>query len=311
MLAIADPVVQSSSDVVPVSFSSETGPENGVAPSNSRPPDPPPPEKRVLSEAQIKANRANARKSTGPRTPPGKARASQNALVHGLRAASLLAPGEDPRDLIAYRDAIIRCTNPRNPIEMEYTEQVIRAGWKLRRYQAAEIEAMELQVAELAKQGRKECGSGVLLAHMLADKRFQALSRYEQHYTRMMNRALDELRKLKKDPIYGILGNFAGEMLEEEKGHLEEVEAADEQASDSGEAVEPDAAELQAHSEPTGTAAPNEPNSDERITTHAPASPCEPFDGDPESFNDVKAYLEMHLVGDRPEAEPERAASLK
>jgi DNA transposition AAA+ family ATPase len=33
-----------------------------------------------LSEARLAANRANARKSTGPRTPEGKARSSQNAL---------------------------------------------------------------------------------------------------------------------------------------------------------------------------------------------------------------------------------------
>jgi hypothetical protein len=37
------------------------------------------------------ANRRNAQKSTGPRTPAGRARASRNALKHGLAAA-----GRDP-----------------------------------------------------------------------------------------------------------------------------------------------------------------------------------------------------------------------
>jgi len=37
-----------------------------------------------------KANRRNAQKSTGPRTPAGQARASRNALKHGLAAASRL-----------------------------------------------------------------------------------------------------------------------------------------------------------------------------------------------------------------------------
>lgn len=38
----------------------------------------------MVSEKQRSANRANARVSTGPKTAPGKARAAQNALKHGL-----------------------------------------------------------------------------------------------------------------------------------------------------------------------------------------------------------------------------------
>ena len=38
----------------------------------------------MTSKARIEANRANARRSAGPRTAAGKARASRNALRHGL-----------------------------------------------------------------------------------------------------------------------------------------------------------------------------------------------------------------------------------
>jgi hypothetical protein len=38
----------------------------------------------MASERQLAANRANARKSTGPRSSSGKKRASRNALKHGL-----------------------------------------------------------------------------------------------------------------------------------------------------------------------------------------------------------------------------------
>src|SRR5579862_8004792 len=41
----------------------------------------------MATAAQIAANRANARRSTGPRTPEGKAASSRNALTHGATAS--------------------------------------------------------------------------------------------------------------------------------------------------------------------------------------------------------------------------------
>jgi hypothetical protein len=52
----------------------------------------------MASLKQIEANRRNALKSTGPRTPRGKAAVRMNALRHGLRARSLVIPGENPAD---------------------------------------------------------------------------------------------------------------------------------------------------------------------------------------------------------------------
>jgi hypothetical protein len=50
---------------------------------------------------QVEANRANARKSTGPRTPQGKARASRSARRHGLSIPVLADSGlsKDVEDL--------------------------------------------------------------------------------------------------------------------------------------------------------------------------------------------------------------------
>ena len=48
----------------------------------------------TIDRAEI--NRRNAQKSTGPRTPEGKARSRFNAVKHGCRARLPILPGEDP-----------------------------------------------------------------------------------------------------------------------------------------------------------------------------------------------------------------------
>ena len=50
----------------------------------------------MRTEKQTSASRENAKKSTGPRTPEGKANSSKNALKHGLMAQDAVIPGEDP-----------------------------------------------------------------------------------------------------------------------------------------------------------------------------------------------------------------------
>jgi len=55
----------------------------------------------ALSEKKLKANRENAKKSTGPRTARGKANSRRNALKHGLFArhwSDFGVLGEDQRE---------------------------------------------------------------------------------------------------------------------------------------------------------------------------------------------------------------------
>ena len=49
----------------------------------------------MISEKQRRANRENAKKSTGPRTAEGKARSSKNGIKHGLLARDAVMADED------------------------------------------------------------------------------------------------------------------------------------------------------------------------------------------------------------------------
>lgn len=53
--------------------------------------------KRPISQRKLLANRANAQRSTGPRTETGKAASRRNALKHGILNRSLALPSAFPK----------------------------------------------------------------------------------------------------------------------------------------------------------------------------------------------------------------------
>jgi hypothetical protein len=92
-----------------------------------------------ISARKLRANRRNARKSTGPRTSEGKSKACLNALTHGLCSAKeILLPHEKEADFLALRDAILEDLHPTDAIEISIAQRMILARWKLRRMRDAE-----------------------------------------------------------------------------------------------------------------------------------------------------------------------------
>ena len=60
----------------------------------------------MATPAQINANRNNAKKSTGPKTPEGRAAARLNGLKHGLASDILVLEGESESDFENLLDSL-------------------------------------------------------------------------------------------------------------------------------------------------------------------------------------------------------------
>jgi hypothetical protein len=86
-----------------------------------------------MSEKQLAANRLNAQKSTGPRSPEGKARVSKNARKHGLTGRDIVLPNESPEDYDSFRDGLLGDLAPCGDLEEVLADQIVSYAWRRRR----------------------------------------------------------------------------------------------------------------------------------------------------------------------------------
>jgi hypothetical protein len=122
----------------------------------------------MASERQIAANRANAKRSTGPKTLVGKMKSRRNALRHGLSL---------PLDIEASArvEAIVRALTPDQASDDQQTAatEVAQAQLELQRIRAVRAEL----VARVASGDLEEL------------QRLAAVDRYERLASRKRRRA--------------------------------------------------------------------------------------------------------------------------
>jgi hypothetical protein len=133
---------------------------------------------------QIDANRRNALKSTGPRTPEGKAAVSMNALKHGLRARSVVLPNENAEEFHQLCDDLEAEWNPQSRTEQFYVEQMAVSQWKLNRMEAGEFNVF---TADASAQTQLP----------VLDRLWQAQCRLERSYARAQHE-LEHLQKSRR-----------------------------------------------------------------------------------------------------------------
>jgi hypothetical protein len=111
----------------------------------------------VTSEKKAEANRQNALKSTGPKTPEGKDAVRLNAMKHGLLAQQVLLPGEDEAALRELEERLRDELRPGGELENLLVDRITAAVWRLRRLGRVEtgIFAWE-RYQELAERAERE-----------------------------------------------------------------------------------------------------------------------------------------------------------
>jgi hypothetical protein len=90
----------------------------------------------TISERKLKANRENAKKSTGPKTPRGKAFSRRNAVKHGLFVSYITdfeALDEDPKEYQELLNGLWDQYQPIGKAEEIEIERIALCCWRLKR----------------------------------------------------------------------------------------------------------------------------------------------------------------------------------
>jgi len=141
---------------------------------------------------QIDANRRNAQRSTGPRTPEGKAVSRLNAMKTGITAKSIVIPGEDAAELETLSAEYHDQFQPATALERFLVDALISADWQLRRFHRIEAQLWTHELAN-SQDAPDEASLGRVFSR--APRSFQLLQRRIDAAERSYYRALKELQR--------------------------------------------------------------------------------------------------------------------
>jgi hypothetical protein len=152
----------------------------------------------MATDAQIAANRRNALRSTGPRTPEGKARSSRNHLVHGLLAKGLIE-GESQEEFLAVYEDFHAEYDPQTRSEEALVERIALAYFRLGRFTHVEAQFLQREHAEKevpAWSAHAQPFDRVANSYRNNMRPLHNLSLYENRLERSFDRAIRQLQLL-------------------------------------------------------------------------------------------------------------------
>jgi hypothetical protein len=156
----------------------------------------------MATEKQFEANRQNAQKSTGPRTPEGRAAVRLNGVKHGLTAETIVLKGESEADFTAMLDSFEAEHDPTTPTEEALVVQLTLANWRLRRlyHQEAGFYTSKLKtLASIQKDLNLDDAGRMGHAAGWSESTLGLFNRQEGRLERTFYRALHELQRLRRE----------------------------------------------------------------------------------------------------------------
>lgn len=146
----------------------------------------------MSTSAQTAANRANSLRSTGPRTPEGRAISALNARRHGLASERhAVLPNESSEEFEQLLADLRNDLQPVGAVETMLVHQVSEGEWRRRRAAAFEVGAM-------VQEGADDTGAGLAVWRDAQPGKGQvllAVTKYAGAAERSRSAALHELER--------------------------------------------------------------------------------------------------------------------
>ncbi len=189
-----------------VCFAPHAQPESSHAPS--------------ISAAQLAANRANARLSTGPATSEGRAKSSLNAVKTGLTGRTVLLHSDDVIEYQHYLTAYEKELRPVGQREADLVQSIVDTIWRLRRIPGLETAIFAQGYLEFENAFDEHApalrpGMIELQTFMKYEKQLRNLQLQDARLARRREKELAELRQLQQ-----------ARKSEEEKNRIAALDAA-------------------------------------------------------------------------------------
>ena len=153
------------------------------------------------TKTKMTANRENARHSTGPRTPEGKARASLNATRHGLTGQVIVLPGEDLALYQTFCREYFEEWRPKGPTEKNLVQSMADNQWRIHRAHSYEFGVYANGLAKFGNRietDREQVHTALTGAIVEVEHSAQLdrLSRHASRLQRDFDRTLEQLEHL-------------------------------------------------------------------------------------------------------------------